>query len=247
MHYFSLLSLGLLFILASCNTQPDPQQIINRSIEAHGGDQLQQSHLSFDFRKKHYEVDFDGGLFRYESVLNDSTGQIQDVLTNQGFTREVNGQVLNLSEEDNTKYKNSLNSVVYFALLPYFLTDPAANTQLLGTTTIQRNPYYGIKVTFDQEGGGTDYEDVFIYWIHQEDYTMDYLAYSFHVNDGGTRFREAYNVREIGGIRFADYINYESTEEDFALEDYEQLFQESKVEELSRINLENISVELKRN
>lgn len=247
MHYFSSLSLALLFILASCNTQPEAQQIINRSIEAHGGDQLQQSNLSFDFRKKHYEADLNDGLFRYESFLDDSTGQVHDVLTNQGFTREVNGEALDLSEEDNIKYKNSLNSVVYFALLPYFLTDPAANAQLLGTTTIQGSPYYEIKVTFDQAGGGTDYEDVFIYWIHQKDYTMDYLAYSFHVNDGGTRFREAYNVREIGGVRIADYINYESTEENFALEDYEQLFQEGKVEELSRIDLENVSVESNRN
>lgn len=243
MHYYSTLSLLGMLILAACNTQPDAQQIIDRSIAVHGGEQLQQSHLSFDFRKKHFELDFENGRFRYESFLDDSIGQVHDVLTNEGFSREVNGQTLDLSEEDNVKYMNTLNSVAYFALLPYYLNDPAVNKQLMGTTTIQEEPYYEIKVTFDQEGGGTDYEDEFVYWIHQDDYTMDYLAYSFHVNEGGTRFREAYNVREIGGIRFADYVNYESTVEDFALEDYEQLFQEGKVKELSRIDLEDVKVE----
>lgn len=242
MRYFFLPGLMGLFILAACTTQPDAQQIIDRSIAAHGGEQLQQSHLRFDFRKKHLEVNFENGRFRYESFLNDSIGQVHDVLTNEGFSREVNGQLLDLSEEDNIKYMNTLNSIVYFALLPYYLNDPAVNKRLLGITTIEGEPYYEIKITFDQEGGGTDYEDEFVYWIHQEDYTMDYLAYSFHVNDGGTRFREAYNVREIGGIRFADYINYESTVEDFALEDYEQLFQEGKVKELSRIELEQVEV-----
>lgn len=242
MHYYSTLSLLGMLILTACNTQPDAQQIIDRSIEVHGGEHLQQSHLSFDFRKKHFELDFENGRFRYESFLDDSIGQVHDVLTNEGFSREVNGQTLDLSEEDNTKYMNTLNSVAYFALLPYYLNDPAVNKQLMGTTTIQEEPYYEIKVTFDQEGGGTDYEDEFVYWIHQDNYTMDYLAYSFHVNEGGTRFREAYNVREIGGIRFADYVNYESTVEDFALEDYERLFQEGKVKELSRIELENVVI-----
>jgi len=242
MRYYSLLSLLGLFTLAACNTQPDAQQIIDRSIATHGGEQLQQSHFSFDFRKKHIEVHFENGSFRYESFLDDSIGQVHDVLTNEGFSREVNEQLLDLSDEDNTKYMNTLNSIVYFALLPYYLNDPAVNKQLLGTTTIKGKPYFEIKITFDQEGGGTDYEDEFVYWIHQDDYTMDYLAYSFHVNDGGTRFREAYNVREIGGIRFADYVNYESTIEDFALDDYEQLFQEGKVEELSRIELENVVI-----
>lgn len=240
------MAVGLLplLLMAACDTRPDAQEIVDRSIAAHGGEQLDQSELSFDFRKRHFELALDNGSFKYEGFFADSTGKpVHDVLTNEGFSREVDGQLLELSEDDNTKYMNSLNSVVYFALLPYFLNDPAANKELLGTTSIDGKSYYEVKVTFDRAGGGTDYEDEFIYWIHQDDYTMDYLAYSFHVDGGGTRFREAYNVREIKGIRLADYINYESTVEDFALEDYEKLFQEGQVKELSRIDLENVEVE----
>ncbi|MDF9800013.1 hypothetical protein OKW21_005276 [Catalinimonas alkaloidigena] len=243
----------LLFLFAfACQTQSDKQQndaqhsnarhIIDQAIAVHGGEQLENTHISFDFRKRHYEVDMNGGQYLYESFFEDSIGRVHDALNNKQFTREVNGEKISLSDKDSLAYKNSLNSVVYFALLPYFLNDPAVNKKLLGETTIKGEPYDEIQVTFDQEGGGTDHEDVYIYWIHQQDKTMDYLAYSFHVEGGGTRFREAYNVREIEGIRFADYINYESTVANFALENYETLFEEGKVEELSRIDLENIRV-----
>jgi len=242
MKYLNTLWLLSLPILFACSPQPDAQSIIDKSIAAHGGGQLDHASLSFDFRKRHYELTIDNGNFRYQSFFEDSTGQVQDELTNKGYRRQLNGQWLSLSAEDSIKYMNSLNSVVYFALLPYFLNDPAANKKLLGKTRIQGEPYYELEVTFDQQGGGTDYEDEFVYWIHQQAHTMDYLAYSFYVNGGGTRFREAYNERDLNGIRLADYVNYESTVEDFALEDYETLFEEGKVKELSRIDLENVKV-----
>ena len=199
--------------------------------------------ISFDFRKKHYQAQLDQGQFVYESTGEDSTGaRVHDVLTNNRFTRTVNGQPVELTEEDRQRYGNSLNSVVYFVLLPYPLNDPAVNKEYVGETTLAGEPYHKIRVIFGQEGGGTDFDDEYIYWIHRDRHTMDYLAYSFEVNGGGTRFREAYNVRTVGGIRFADYVNYESTTSDFALEDYDQLFEAGKVKELSRIETENIEV-----
>lgn len=227
---------------ANNSEKSEVQRIVDVAIAQHGGEQLNDVHISFDFRKRHYEVNLQEGQFVYESFFEDSLGSVHDMLSNTDYSRAINGSKISLSEEDSLAYKNSLNSVVYFALLPYFLNDPAVNKQLLGETTIKGEPYNEIQVTFEQEGGGKDYEDVYIYWIHQQNKTMDYLAYSYHTNGGGTRFREAYNTREIEGIRFADYVNYESTVEDFALEDYETHFEEGKVKEFSKIDLENIEV-----
>lgn len=231
------------FLLGSCQTQSDAEKIIDKAISAHGGEQYKHAKIAFDFRERHYQIMLNQGLFTYQSIRQDSIGKVHDQLSNDGFIRKVNNQEIELSEEDQSKYANSLNSVVYFALLPYFLNDPGVNKELIGEDTIKGQPYYEIKVTFDKENGGKDYEDEFVYWIHQQNYTMDYLAYQYHVDGGGTRFREAYNTRGINGIRFADYINYESTIKNFALEDYDQLFEEGKVKELSRIKLENIQVE----
>ena len=59
-----------------------------------------------------------------------------DVLTNDSFTRTADGQPIKLSEEDRQRYGNSLNSVVYFVLLPYPLNDPAVNKEYVGETTL---------------------------------------------------------------------------------------------------------------
>lgn len=232
-----------IYFLSACHTQSDAEEIITKAINAHGGEQYKHVKIAFDFRRKHYNVMLNQGQFIYERVFNDSIGTVHDQLSNNGLIRKVNNEEVNLSDEDESKYANSLNSVVYFALIPSSLNDPAVNKELIGQDTVKGEPYYEIRVTFDQQGGGKDYEDEFVYWIHQQKYTMDYLAYKFHTDGGGTRFREAYNTRGVNGIRFADYINYESTIKDFELEDYNELFEEGKVKEISRIQLENVEVE----
>ena len=237
-----LLIAGLCYSACQTQSNTNTQSIIDQAVKTHGGDQLQEAIVSFDFRKKHYRVQLDHGRFRYESTVSDSTGLVHDVLTNEDFIRTIDGERQSLNAEDESRYQNALNSVVYFALLPYFLNDPAARQERIGEATVQGEPYYKIRVAFTEEGGGDDYDDEYIYWIHQQHHTMDYLAYSFHVNEGGTRFRQAYNIREVKGIRFADYINYDTTEG--ALEDYDQLLEEEKLEELSRIELKNVQVDL---
>ncbi|MGD1894567.1 MAG: DUF6503 family protein [Cyclobacteriaceae bacterium] len=242
MKYYTLIFLFSLVVLG-CQTDPDPYMIINQAIKAHGGDNYDGSHISFSFRDRNYTIRLNGGEFTYERSWEDSLGKVHDVLDNQGFTREINGEKFSLSVEDQQRYANSLNSVIYFALLPQPLNNPAVNATYLGTDTVKSELYHKVRVSFNQEGGGTDFEDIFVYWFHQDKYTMDYLAYEFHVNGGGTRFREAYNVREINGIRFADYINYTDTLNEFSLADYDKQFKADQVQELSRIDLENVEVE----
>lgn len=242
MKYYTLIFLFSLTILG-CQPDPDPHIIIDRAIKAHGSDNYDGSHISFSFRDRDYTIRLNGGEFTYERSWEDSLGKVHDVLDNQGFIREVDGSRVSLSEEDQQRYANSLNSVVYFTLLPQPLGDPAVNATYLGADTVKSEPYHKIQVSFDQQGGGTDFEDIFVYWFHQDKYTMDYLAYEFHVNGGGTRFREAYNVREIKGIRFADYINYTDTLHEFSLAEYDKQFKANQVQKLSRIDLENVEVE----
>ena len=75
------------------------------------------------------------------------------------------------------KYISSVNSVHYFAHLPYGLNDKAVNKKLVGDAEINGMPYYQLKVTFSQNGGGTDHHDEFLYWIHKENFTIDYLHF----------------------------------------------------------------------
>ena len=239
----SLLASLCLGVLASCQIKSEADSIIDKAIEAHGGDNLEEVDMSFDFRDKKYVVKRDDGRFQYERIFNDSIGAVRDILTNDGFTRIVNSDTVQLTDEYKRRYSNSVNSVIYFALLPFGLDGDAVNKKYLGETTIKNIPYFEILVSFEEEGGGEDHEDIYMYWINQQTFTMDYLAYAYHVEGGGTRFREAINAREMGGILFQDYINYDYKGDTTDLHRYETLFEEDKLVELSRILLENIEVE----
>jgi len=232
----------LSMLVIACSSNPDPQRIIDRAIETAGGKKFERSTIAFDFRNRHYITHRDGGKYSHERVFNDSTNTIHDYLTNDGFHREINGEKASVPDTMAVKYARSVNSTIYFALLPYGLNDAAVKKKFLGKTTINDQPYFIIEITFAQEGGGEDFNDVFLYWIHEQNYTMDYVAYLYFTDGGGLRLRKAYNPRMINGILFQDYINYAANADSATVYQMEALYKQNLLEELSRIELENITV-----
>ena len=233
-----------LFIACTEAPSPDPQAIINATIQAHGGDRFDASTIDFDFRGTHFTVMHDQGVFSYARSYRDSVGQVRDVLYNDGFFREINGNVTVLSKRMRQILQGSVNSVVYFALLPFKLDDPSVKKRYLGQETMNGQRYHKVEVTFTRDSGGVDWNDVFVYWIHKDNNGMDYLAYLYHVNGGGTRFREAHNIRTVEGIRFTDYRNYKAEAEDLPLEEYGRAFNEGGLVKVSDVDIENIQVKL---
>ena len=236
------LSLSL-FLLLGCSSWSKEQKIIDRAIEAHGGKLYEKSRVSFDFRDRHYRILKTPSRFEYSREFTDSTGLVLDILNNDGFVRTVNGKEVSVTEERKQAYSNSLNSVAYFAFLPYGLNDPAARKQWKGETELEGSSYDVIEVTFDEEGGGEDFEDEFLYWFNQENGRMDYLAYTYHTEGGGVRFRKAFNSRLVDGIRVQDYENYMPADKATPLEEMEALYKSGQLELLSEILLENVEVE----
>lgn len=219
------------------------QLIVDLAIAAHGGERYANSLIEFDFRDRHFKVTRRGGSYAYERSGVDNLGRaVKDVLTNVGFHHEINGQHSFLSPADSIKYVNDLNSVVYFALLPYYLNDRAVQKQYLGKTTVKGEPYYKIRVSFQPDGGGKDHEDLYTYWIHAKKYTMDYLAYAFQVDGGGARFRQAYNARNINGIRFADYANFKPKTDSRDVAGFDRLFENGGLTEVSKVEMSEIKV-----
>lgn len=239
----TVLFLGLYVVAKQRNDIMDiSQKVIDEAIKKHGGNKLyEKAHYAYDFRDKHYVAKRQKGDFTYTREYIDKTGdKIMDVMTNETFVRKTNDQVTALDDKKINNYRNSINSVNYFAFLPYALNDEAVHKKYLGYADIDDIPYHKIQVTFDQEGGGDDYDDIYVYWIRDEDFTLDYLAYSYEVNGGGVRFRKAYNPREVGGIRFQDYINYKYFNKDFPVDQLDEKLMAGELEELSRIELKNI-------
>ncbi|SFA96795.1 DUF6503 family protein [Algoriphagus aquimarinus] len=232
-----------LTVFASCNSRTEAEKIVDKAIEAHGGDIYNNSKVEFDFRKIHYTIYKTADRFEYIREFSDSTGNVKDLLNNEGFVRTVNGAKIDtLSEEWTGKYSRSVNSVAYFAFLPYGLNDPSVFKTSLGETEINGEKYDLIKVTFAEEGGGDDFDDVFLYWIGADDSIIDFMAYSYHTDGGGVRMREVSAVQEVGGIRFQNYLNLKPADESLPVEKMQELYEAGELELLSEINLENITV-----
>jgi hypothetical protein len=231
----------VLLLLSACSTRQGDkaQSVVDAAIAAHGGEKFEHLRIAFDFRDRHYTAIRQGGIYAYTRSFTDSTGQVEDRLSNEGFARKVNGRLVKLPQERKAAFSRSVNSVIYFALLPFGLNDPAVRKQYLGEATIKQQPYHKVKITFAPEEGGEDHQDEFIYWIHQKTHLVDYLAYSYQTDEGGMRFRQAYQPRQVAGLRFQQYINYEPAQP-AALEQMDKLFEAGQLKELSRIELENI-------
>jgi hypothetical protein len=230
---------------------PDPaaniEAYLDTVIAAHGGDVLDRATVTFTFRGDDFTLRRNNGQFRYERTTTDSLGQrVVEGITNADVYRVVEGDTVALSNNEQDEVATAVNSVAYFALLPYPLQDPPVQASYAGPDTVAGTAYHRVAVSFDEDGG-QDYQDVFLYWFAQDTHAMDYLAYAFGVGgpaeDQGTRFREAFNVRSISGVRIADYYNYRDAEiGPDSLAAYPQAWTHGDVEQVSTVELEDVTV-----
>jgi len=210
------------------------EEIVNQTMKVSGGDVFHKAEISFDFRGRTYTSKKNlKGRELVRVTTDDAGNKIKDILYLNEFKRYKNEEAVPVPDSMITRYSSSVNSVHYFAYLPQGLNDKAVHKELLGEATLKGIPYYKIKIYFDQEGGGKDFDDTFIYWINKETHEIDYLAYEYHVDGGGIRLREAYNERYVEGIRFVDHNNYKPTDATTTLEDMGKAFETGTLKLLS--------------
>jgi hypothetical protein len=244
MSFRYLVVLLCVFCISCTETKsPTAQEIVDQAIITAGGSVIADASVHFKFRDYYYKATRSGGERRLERCTDANCQVQQDVLESDGeFVRFRESAPVPLADSMKQRYGNSVNSVHYFSVLPYGLNDAAVSKSLIGETIVKGEPYYQIKVHFAEDGGGEDFEDEYLYWIHKDRYTVDYLAYNYRVNEGGTRFREAYNERFVNGIRFVDYNNYKANEKFPPLATLDSLYENKKLELLSKIELEQVAV-----
>ncbi len=164
------------------------------------------------------------------------------MLDNDTLIRYTAGKPTPLETKKTKAYSNSVNSVIYFAFMPWALLDPAVRPTYLGEDLIDGKRYDRIAIDFAVEGGGEDHSDDFLYWFDSEDRSLDYFAYA-HPGGLMPRFRVATNVRAVGGVRVQDYDNFAYPEGgarniDSLLDDYRR----GALILLSEIDLEEVEV-----
>lgn len=252
--------LALPLLLTACADSASPpdapsadslsvDELIRNAVNAHGGPVIDTSVVTFTFRGARFRLLHDHGRFRYERITTDSAGaRVREVLSNDSLYRTVDGQRVTLDEEERSAMNTTVNSVSYFALLPHKLTDPSVEANRLGIDTVRGTPYHRVEVTFAQEGGGQDWEDRFVYWFDADTHDMDFLAYAYGLGSDeeapGHRFREAYNVRRVRGVRIADYVNYtDTTLRPSSLASYPERLGTETLQEVSRVELDSVAVQ----
>lgn len=238
-----LFGIFCLAVLGGCTGQElTATEIINRSVVAYGGQKVFNSIIEFDFRDKHYVARYQDQSYSLKRIFSDSTGNIVDELTNDGFVRTRNGNKVDLDEEWTGKYSRSVNSVIYFFRIPFVLKDPAVRPELIGETVFAGKDYYKLRVSFSEANGGDDFDDTFVYWIAKDSYMIDYFAYSYSTSGGGKRFRKRVNPRRVDGLLVADYINFEPVDLKVPIEQYDAYYPNGGLKELSRIINKNVSI-----
>ncbi|MBM1107463.1 deoxyribose-phosphate aldolase [Aurantibacter crassamenti] len=243
--FFIFLSI---IIVSACKSKTNEvitaQSVVDKSIEVSGGALYKTTTRSFVFRDIEYISENKDGKQILKRIIDNDTSIIVDILNNQKFERYINDKIVQVADSMAVKYSNSINSVHYFANLPFGLNDPAVKKELLGEVQLNGKNYHKVKVTFEQKDGGVDYDDTYVYWFNSTTFKPEYLAYEYHTDEGGMRFREAFNERNVNGIRFVDYNNYKTKDMNVSILKIDSLFESGSLELLSKIELKNIEVNL---
>ena len=240
--YPSVFTISLFLLLACQNSKNlSAKALIEASVEAHGMNEFNKQAIEFQFRNYRYSQTQDKQGLVYTRRKN-TTPNILDLLhSKNGFQRTLAGEKVALSDSIALIYSESLNTVLYFFRLPLSLKDPGAIKTLMDNEQINGRTYQKVGVYFTSKNGGVDHQDTFRYWFDKEIKTLDYLAYQYHTNAGGVRFRVAINRRAIEGLVFQDYENY-TAPKNTPLHDLPKMYEEGKLELVSLIANDSITL-----
>ena len=238
-HGFFLLCI---FLLGCSSEYSKEKQIIEKSVQVYGWNQKEFS-IVFDFRDYRYKLTRKPDFFSYQRSTFKKGVLVRDIMTsNSKLKRYLDENPFILSDSLTDIYSNSLNSVMYFFQLPRPLNDPAVIVNYNGEKAISNKVYWTLKVKFQEKDGGKDFQDEFRYWIDPKSGYIDYLAYSYLTDGGGTRFRKAKNIRENNGFIFQDYTNFRPVKKFTPLDSLPILYEKGELILVSEIENKNIKV-----
>lgn len=233
----------ILFVFLGCSTATEDVATawIEKANIAHGTALLDQLSFRFTFREYTYGLTRKKYTKSYSRTKLTKEGLLTDTLYNgKDFQRWINGKPVIVSDSLQRLYSESINAVLYFIQIPQVLNDVAVKSSYLGQEIIHGEPYINLKVTFQQEGGGVDYQDEYRYWIHQKTHLIDFLAYRFYSGKGGTRFRKVNHRERFNGMVFQGYENFSPPTPFPPMDSLASLYTNGKLKKVSDIQQQEI-------
>lgn len=200
-----------LALLGAAASRPGRVEIVDRSIEYHGGDLYRQSDVRLKMCSKSGCSDLrariDGGLYELEAIGRTSDGERHVRITNGSVEGWRDGAPMAVEPDREQVLRDWVMSRVYFVFLPFRLGDPSVFQHDLGLERWDGRPLHKVKVAF-APGSSTHAADEYLHWFDPRSGRLEQFAYSYTTGGGGLRFRRTLNHRRIGGIGFFDQENW---------------------------------------
>ncbi|WP_435262074.1 hypothetical protein [Tenacibaculum sp. nBUS_03] len=109
------------------------KSIVENSIKKHGGDLYSNASYTFDFRGQEYSFNHDKDGYTYSLSWKDEDDTAIEIrLQNEQLLKTINNELVQLNQDDISSYREKINSVLFFVLLPFKLEDPNATTTYKG-------------------------------------------------------------------------------------------------------------------
>ena len=197
-------------MLLGCNaaeTELSGQQLLDKSIEAHGGASFFDSKVSFDIDDRHYLVAWQNKSPRFE--VTRATDSITYKATYSGGLQQY---FINDSLQEETLYTrryidSQLEGLLYLFSIPHIFDQNAVIATRVEDVLVKDKKYHSVHISFTQidENEG----DEFYLYIDPETYLVDYYAEKYELTGERMLFKRAFNRRTINGYVFADYYLFE--------------------------------------
>lgn len=202
-HLFIALSISA-FIFACSKSDT----IIEEAIRVSGYKDHTAFKAEFDVEDTHYIVTQYKESFSYERIFKDSILTIHDILNNKGFMRMADTLTEILPESEARRLSSSLDSTVFFVLIPECLGDPAFVKSYIGQGTFQSNPFdlFEIKSIVESEKKRAIHCRLWIGADHRIRFIQNFSGNS----DVANNLTEVSAYQNVMGIQIPEFITYQT-------------------------------------
>jgi len=215
-HLFIALSISaLIFACSKSDT------IIEEAIRVSGYKDHGTFKAEFDIEDTHYIVTQSKESFSYERIFKDSILTIHDILNNKGFMRMADTLTEILPESEARLLSSSLDSTVFFALIPKCLVDAAFIKNYLGQDSFQSQLFdlFEIKSSVESAKQSSIYCRLWIDADHRIRFIQNFTCNS----DPSNNLTEISAYQNVMGIQIPEFITYQMVNNSAGSDDLDPL------------------------
>ncbi|NND88766.1 MAG: hypothetical protein HKM28_05925 [Flavobacteriaceae bacterium] len=244
MKYPSILLLSLMFF-AACSTEPQisADTILEKSIEAAGGEDFFHSTISFSIEDYEYVLKRDGYLTDFSLTREIDTTIYFSTYKGGLMHYYVNGVEEPESMQSRKFLDARLDGFTFLSSMPHVFNENGTIVERLENVTIQQKEYYTLRITYKHQEGMED-RNIFYLYIDPDTFYIDYVAFKLDVYQNFQNFRRNYNRRKIEGILFSDFYSFYPHDQSMPLDSLYHYYNKRDVREGPATEYKNISVEI---